>query len=99
MTTHTLVLVFTVGAALLAGWIHCRLPERAPETAKPVFAHVLAGLLGTVLVPVLMALLETQDSPIRAMAALFLLFLPALVYCFLSWIWLLGLVQQHRRFE
>jgi hypothetical protein len=98
MTVHGLVVAFTLGAAALAVWLDCRSAGRAPRSLGRVFGHLLVGLLATALVPVLMAQLATQDSPARAIAALVALLLPAFVYCFLTWIWLLRLVQRLVRF-
>ena len=98
MTTHSLVLTFVVGAALLAAWIDHTWAGRMPRTVGRALVHVTGGLLALGLAPSLMAGLSPQDSPTRAMAALLALFLPALVYCFMSWIWVIRLVQSFQRF-
>jgi hypothetical protein len=98
MTSHSLVLIFVIGGAVLAGWIDHRWAGRVPGSARPVLVHVVVGLLALVFAPTLMALFAPQESPARAMAALFALFLPAVVYCFLGWIWMVRLVQRLQRF-
>lgn len=98
MTTHGLVVTFAVGAAFLAAWIDSARLGRMPRTIGRTLVHVAGGLLALGLAPSLMAALAPQDSPTRAMAALLALFLPALIYCFLSWIWVVRLVQSFQRF-
>ena len=98
MTTHSLVLMFVVGAALLAAWVDQTRAGRMPRTVGRALVHVVGGLLALGLAPSLMEVLAPQDSPTRAMVALLALFLPALVYCFMSWIWVVRLVQSFQRF-
>ena len=97
MTTHGLVLAFVVGSALIAAWVHLRRQGRTPESARRVVLHALAALGTTALVPLLMRHGATQDSPARALVALFALVLPMFVYNFLTWLWLLRLLQRHLR--
>ena len=83
-----------LGAALLAVWAHVRRGARAPQEFSRIALHAAAGFGAVAAAPPLMALLGTADSPARAMLALFALVLPAFVYSFLTWIWLLKLLQR-----
>ncbi len=97
MTTHSLVYAIVGGAALLALWLDRRRAGRMPESARSVFAHTGVAFASLTAAPLLMALTQTKDSPPRAMASLFLLVLPSFVYAFLTWIWLVRLLQRFLR--
>jgi uncharacterized membrane protein len=97
MTTHGLVLAFAIGSALIAVWIYHRRPARMPRTGRQIVVHALAALAATALVPLLMKAAATEHSPARAMLALLVLVLPMFVYNFLTWLWLLKLLQRRLR--
>ena len=97
MTTHGLVVAFVLGAAVIAGWVHFRRAGRMPESGRRIALHVLAALIATAVVPLIMRRAGTHDSVPVAMIALFLLVLPMFVYNFLTWLWLLKLLQQRLR--
>jgi hypothetical protein len=91
MSAATLLLCFTVGAALLALWTDTRFPGLVPESLERRLIHVGAALLGTQFVaPQAMRLLtDASSSPAVLVAGLLVFFLPALVYTFLTSLWLL----------
>jgi hypothetical protein len=95
MSKHDLILLIVLGAAAIAVWVDVRYPRLVPERAERRFAHAGAAFLGAqLLVPVtIQALLGVADSMPVQLVALFALFLPALVYAFLTGIWLLRLLR------
>ena len=94
MSNQVLVASLVVGAAVLALWIDVRFGARMPHTARRVLLHATTALAATALVPIPMVALATQHSPARALVALFAFVLPAFVYSFLTWIWLVKLIQR-----
>ena len=97
MSNQGLVASMVVGAALLALWLDFRLAERMPRSGRRVLFHTVAALVATTLLPLPMVALATQHSPARALVALFAFVLPAFVYSFLTWIWLVKLLQSFLR--
>lgn len=94
MSNQGLVLSLVLGGALLALWLDFRLAARMPRTPRRVILHTVAALAAASLVPLPMVALNTQHSAARALFALFVLVLPVFVYSFLTWIWLVKLVQR-----
>ena len=97
MGTHGLVLAFAVGSATIAGWLHFRRAGRMPESGRRILLHVFVALIATGIVPIVMRQAGTDHSVPLAMVALFALVLPMFVYNFLTWLWLLKLLQRHLR--
>jgi hypothetical protein len=83
-----------LGAALLALWVHCRRVERTPQDISRIALHTAAGFGAVTAAPLLMKVVGSADSPARALLSLFALVLPAFVYSFLTWIWLIKLLQR-----
>ena len=83
MSNGTFVLALTVGAGLLALWIHVRFPALAPERLPRTLAHAVVAFA------LLLALPGVGSSPAAVFAALFGLVLPALVYALLCSLWVL----------
>jgi hypothetical protein len=94
MTNHGLVMAFVVGGAVIAGWVHFRRAGKMPESDRRVALHAFAALIATGAVPLMMREAGTQDSVPVAMVLLFVLVLPMFVYNFVTWIWLLKLLQR-----
>jgi amino acid transporter len=96
MTSTTLVLLITVGAALIALWTDVRWPALAPERPGLRVLHLVLALAAAQYVaPALMAaLLPDGRSATMETIALFAFVLPSLVYTFLSGIWVLKLLQR-----
>ena len=97
MSNQGLVASLVVGAALLALWLDFRLFRQMARSPRRILFHTLAALVATTVVPLPMVALATQHSPARALVALFAFVLPAFVYSFLTWIWLVKLLQSHLR--
>lgn len=87
MSNGTFVLALSLGAGLLAVWIHARFPGLAPERLGRTLGHAVIAFLLLQLVPGL------EGSAAAILAGLFLLVLPALVYALLCSVWML----QHLR--
>ena len=97
MTASGLVDVVALGAALIALWLYARV-RCVPRTMKQTLGHVGAALCLMTAVPPFMTLVVAgTESPIRKLAALFLLAFPAFVYVFLSIVWLLKMLQSMLR--
>ena len=88
-----LVIALTVGAAPLALWAFIRFEAVAPKGIGTSALHVgISLVLLNVASPVLMrAILGDGESVARTLVALFAVFLPALVYVFVSGLWALNL--------
>lgn len=96
MTSPALVLLITLGAAMLALWTDVRWSALAPRRSGVRVVHAVAALVAAqFLVPALMELVIPDGRSVALeMTALFVIFLPSLVYAFLSGIWLLKLLQR-----
>jgi uncharacterized membrane protein len=91
------MVALVAGSAVLAVWLHVRRSGKMPESGARIALHLAAALASTVVVPVVTRRAGTQHSPATALMTLFTLFLPMLVYNFLTWLWLLKLLQRHLR--
>ena len=94
MSNQALVISLVFGAALLALWLDFRLANRMPRATRRILLHASAALIATSLLPFPMVALATQNSPARALVALLAIVLPVFVYSFLTWIWMVKLVQR-----
>jgi hypothetical protein len=96
MTSPALVLLITVGAAVLALWTAARWHSLAPRHPGVRVLHVVAALAAAQYVtPALMAAVLPDGSSVALeVIALFAIFLPSMVYAFLSGIWVLTLLQR-----
>jgi hypothetical protein len=97
MTMHGFVLVVVVSSAALAAWLHLRRDGRMPDSVRRVLLHAAAALGTTAVVPLIMQQAGTNRSATAAMVALFALVVPMFVYNFLTWLWLIKLLQQRLR--
>jgi hypothetical protein len=86
MSNGTFLLVFTTGAALLAMWLHVRLPSLAPDRFGRAIVHAAAAF-------VLLRAAAGLGGSLTALAAVLFLVLPALVYALLCTIWVLRHAQ------
>jgi len=91
------VLVVVASSAVLAVWLHIRRDGKMPETTRRILLHAGAAFAMTALVPMIMRRAGTDHSATAAMTAMFALVVPMFVYNFLTWLWLLKLVQRHLR--
>ena len=87
----------TVGAALIAVWVDCRLGARRPASPMRRFVH--AGLAFAVLqVASGVAAHFAHGAPRgQVVIAIFLLLLPSLVYAFLGGAWLVRTLAEAAR--
>ena len=98
MNSTLLVLVFALGAGVLAMWVEARFARFTPESMKARFFHMALALAFVQLsVPVMRLVVGNGQSVTRAVFGLVYVFLPPLVYSFLTSIWLLKLVTEGRR--
>jgi hypothetical protein len=88
MSAATLLLCFTVGAALLALWTDERFPRLAPASLSRRIVHMGVSIAAAQFVaPTAMRLLGSSTPML--LAGLVAVFLPALVYAFLTSVWVL----------
>ncbi len=96
MTSEGLVLAIATGAGVIAFWIDARWGGLAPQRPGLRLVHVVIAIfVAQYVAPAVMsAILPSGRSVALEMTALFAIFLPALVYVFLSGIWLLRLLHR-----
>jgi hypothetical protein len=76
------------GSALLALWLHVRVPRLAPAKLGPAIAHAVLALVALQFLP------SAAASTAWALVVVFGLALPGLVYVFLASIWCLAAMQR-----
>jgi hypothetical protein len=79
----------TVGAALLAVWVDCRLGERRPATPMRRFIHAGVAFAILQIASALAAHIANGAPREQGLSAVFLLLLPSLVYAFVAGVWLI----------
>lgn len=87
----------TIAAALLAVWIDCLADNRRPKSLKRRAAHVVAAfavLQGANFAFTLIA--GDRAGDLRTVLLVFFLFLPSIVYTFLSGLWLMRTLAEMR---
>jgi hypothetical protein len=91
MGKESFLLVFLLGAGLLAAWVAVRVPRLAPQGFRGAGLHLAATVVvGALLGPVL-HLVPGLPSSLSVLAALFLVALPAITYMLLVGMWLVQL--------
>jgi len=80
------------GAVLIAVWTDLRFGRVAPVAGPAVLLHLVAGALAVVVAPE--AMVALGETTWLALVGVLGVFLPALVYLFISSIWLLKLLQR-----
>ena len=89
MSGGAFLLVFALGAAVLAIWICVCLPKLGPANLTRAFGHVVAAMaLGALLKPALVGV-AASGLPLALFAAVFGVALPALTYMFVAGAWLI----------
>jgi hypothetical protein len=87
VSVQMFIMAFGVGATALAIWTDYRLRGVRPSTLRIAMLHVaLAMLVARFVVPVA---LQAVGSIATAMGSVFLIGLPASVYCLLATLWIL----------
>jgi hypothetical protein len=92
MSVPTFLILLGVGAALIAFWLVLRFPERGPGDLRRALLHVCVALLIGWLAPSLVGALVAHGKPF-AVAAIFAIVLPVLVYMFVASAWFLKLTH------
>ncbi|SRR5712691_1522405 len=92
MTISDFLLALMVGSALVAFWLALRFPERAPESFRVALLHVGAALALGWFAPAAFGAIVSWGQA-AAMAAIFGLLLPVVVYTFLAVAWFLKLAH------
>jgi hypothetical protein len=87
MSNGVFVLALTVGAGLLAMWLHARFPALAPERMGRAIVHAACAFV------LLKLAAAVGAGSLTVFAAIFLLVLPALVYALLCTLWVLRCAQ------
>jgi hypothetical protein len=96
MSNGLLLSCVALGAGAIALWIYVRIGSGrlAPANLRVALIHVGASLaVGQLAVPVLMKVLLAGESPLLTLLAIFGIAFPALVYCLLSSIWMIRMLQ------
>jgi hypothetical protein len=89
MSSETFLLIFALGAAVLALWIFVCLPKLGPTSLTRAFVHVAAAMVvGAALKPALAGVAES-GLPLAVFLAVFGVALPALTYMFVAGAWLI----------
>jgi hypothetical protein len=79
-----------VGAFLLASWVEARIGDSRPESPTRRSVHVLLSLVVLKLAVVLVAVVHGSGAPkVSVLIAVMVFFLPALVYAFLTGLWMM----------
>jgi hypothetical protein len=94
VNADVLLLAVLAGAALVALWADSRFPRALPKRRGVLLIHLFASLAALQAAPSLMKLEPgVGNSALPATCALLGLFFPALIYAFLSAIWVIRAVQ------
>ena len=82
--------VLTIAAVLVAVWLDLRLGERRPASPLRRVAHAFVAVAVLQAASVGFAYVLRSRMPLgQQMLTLFLLYLPSLIYAFLSGVWLM----------
>jgi MFS family permease len=93
MSFAAFLLFLALGAALLAAWVIDRFPERSPNQLRQALIHFTISLALVWAAPNVVGPFAA-GGPLAAVAAVFLLLLPPLVYAWLSAAWVLRLLHE-----
>jgi hypothetical protein len=88
VSVGTFIVVLAVGTALIALWIDFRFPRLGPQGFLGAFIHLLAASIGAQLVVPL-----GLDTAGNKMVGVFVIALPALVYVFLTALWIMKVAR------
>ena len=92
MSIQDFLLALGVGSALIAFWFVVRFPDRSPANLGRDLLHVAAALTIGWVAPDIFSTVSTYGFA-PAVAGVFTILLPALVYTFLSGAWVLKLMH------
>jgi hypothetical protein len=85
--------LFFCACGALALWIDARLADRGPSSLRSVVLFLVIGMIGLNVAKGMAVTMISPDNPRVTIAVLFVVVLPALVYVFLTTIWLLRIVR------
>jgi hypothetical protein len=92
VTVPVLLGAFAAGAGLLALWIDARFPSLAPGFRVVVIHVGVAIVIAQLIVPFL-GNVGPLEGRFGVMLMLFAIALPALIYCFLTSVWVIKVAQ------
>jgi hypothetical protein len=92
VSTPVLLGAFAVGAGLLALWVDVRFPNLTPGFRAAIVHVGIAIVIGQLVVPAVGGV-TTSAGKAGVVFLLFMVALPALVYCFLTSVWVIKNVQ------
>jgi len=92
MDPHGLVLALFLGAAVIALWVEIRFAERGPTSLSRILVHVIVAVLVLRVAMVAVQVMVGPDAA-QTMIALFAVVLPALVYVFVTTLWVMRMVR------
>jgi len=92
---HVFVFALAVGAAALALWAEARLARFAPDSLAGVVRRGFEAFMGLYLAGALFAVAARHPQPVPVIGV-FVLQLPAIVYCFVTCIWTMRHFQEAR---
>jgi hypothetical protein len=88
VSVNTFIVASAVGAASIALWVEVRFPKLGPERVTVGLVHLLAATATAhFLVP------AALDSATNKVLAIFVVAIPALIYAFLTGIWIMKLAR------
>ena len=87
MSSSIFVVALTVGAGLLAMWVHARFPALAPERMGRAIVHAVGAFV------LLNLATQIGAGSAAVFGAIFVLVLPALVYALLCTLWVIRCAQ------
>jgi len=89
---------FTIGAAVLAGWLDWRLGKRRPVSLMYCMGHAAAAFAVLQLATAGSGYVAGATAGAdRGLSVLFGFLLPSLIYCFLATIWLMRTLAEAAR--
>src|SRR5439155_26641100 len=82
-----------LGVAVLAVWIHVRLPHLKPKTLRTAAVHVMLSMVSFSMAPIpVRATVHALPLPLSVVVAIGAITIPALCYVLLSWVWFIARV-------
>ena len=90
MAPPLFALLLFVAAAALALWLDVRLGEKGPNSLSKILLHAVGGML---LLRAASQMVGAADGPAPLTIVLFAILLPALVYVFLTSLWMLKMLR------
>jgi hypothetical protein len=93
LSVHEFVICIAVGAALVAIWVNTRFPTLMPWSMRRLCVHLVLAIVVVYAVGPAMGVVGGSGLPAAALASVFGIAFPVLVYEFLVGAWLIRLAQ------